>query len=150
MKIKINHIFYISILCNLSICLCRPDTFILKGQFKFYEDSHTPCVAIIYFPEDSTLLGDPQIDHFGGNFTERLIVGNKNSKLVFLRGLTHYAPQEDPNYFNNEIDIFFEMHLGSRTGHNKSYSFKPTWLPTSNLLQANSLGEFDGTTYVYW
>ena len=37
----------------------------------------------------------------------KLIANNiKKSKLIILKGLTHYAPQDDPNYFNKEVDEF--------------------------------------------
>jgi len=37
----------------------------------------------------------------------QLIANNiRKSKLVILKGLTHYAPQEDPSYFNKEVKEF--------------------------------------------
>jgi pimeloyl-ACP methyl ester carboxylesterase len=45
----------------------------------------------------------------------KLIAANiKNSKLTILKGLTHYAPQDDPGYFNREVESFLKVN--SRAG----------------------------------
>ncbi len=48
--------------------------------------------------------------------TELIAKSVKKSKLVILKGLTHYAPQEDSKYFNSEVYKFL-----NDIGKNKSF-----------------------------
>ncbi len=45
-------------------------------------------------------------DVINENHTKLIANNIRKSKLVILKGLTHYAPQDDPNYFNREVDEF--------------------------------------------
>lgn len=40
-----------------------------------------PPALVVYWPEDKQLNASPVMDHFDGDFTERLIVGNKGSTM---------------------------------------------------------------------
>ena len=44
-------------------------------------NSTPPPAMIVYWPEDKQLKATPVMDHFDGDFTERLIVGNKGSTM---------------------------------------------------------------------
>ena len=45
-------------------------------------------------------------DVINENHTKLIADNIRKSKLIILKGLTHYAPQDDPDYFNKVVDEF--------------------------------------------
>ena len=50
-------------------------------ELNFLDNVEVPSSMIVYWPEDTSLENRPMIDHKEGEFTERLIVGAKNSTI---------------------------------------------------------------------
>jgi hypothetical protein len=53
----------------------------LQANVEFESESSVPTVMIMYWAEDNSLQGNAVMDHFEGDFTEKLIVGNKGSAM---------------------------------------------------------------------
>ena len=53
----------------------------LQVNVEFNQLQDVPEVMILYWTEDNSLQGKPIMDHLDGDFTEKLIVGNKGSTM---------------------------------------------------------------------
>jgi len=53
----------------------------LQVNLEFKPEVEIPPVMILYWSEDNSLQGNAVMDHFDGDFTEKLIVGNKGSAM---------------------------------------------------------------------
>ena len=53
----------------------------LQVNIEFKSEEDVPPVMILYWPEDKSLKASTVMDHFDGDFTEELIVGNRGSTM---------------------------------------------------------------------
>jgi hypothetical protein len=53
----------------------------LSGEFKFKKKP--PKIAVVYFSEDHSLKKDPLVDQKNKKFTQKVVVGAKNSAMIF-------------------------------------------------------------------
>lgn len=51
-------------------------------NLQFLDSRNIPPVMLVYWPEDTSLQSNPVMDHEGGYFTEKLIVGSQGSQMT--------------------------------------------------------------------
>ncbi len=113
---------------NLSAALPLEKTG-LNINLQFLNSQNVPPVMLVYWPEDTGLQSNPVMDHEGGYFTEKLIIGNRGSQMTLRNsdevGHTIYVKdkKQDVNWRLNymppnsefkqalfwEEDVFVEM-----------------------------------------